>query len=184
MKISKNSLVTATYDLNVGDAGEDLELVEQATTEKPLEFIFGTGSMLEAFEKHLEGLSAGDKFSFSLTPDETYGDYIDENIIELPKKLFEIDGKLDEEMLFEGNALPMMDSEGNQLMGVVVAVEDKTVTMDFNHPLAGETLHFDGAVAAVREATAEEIAALYTTEVDNSGGCAKTCGSACGGCKS
>ena len=182
MKISKNSLVTATYDLKVGDTGEELELVEQATTEKPLEFIFGTGGMLESFEKHLKGLSAGNKFSFSLTPDETYGDYIDENIIELPKKLFEIDGKLDEEMLFEGNALPMMDSEGNQLMGIVVSVDDKEVTMDFNHPLAGETLHFDGVVAAVREATTEELVALHDSILEDTG-CAKTCGSACGGCK-
>ena len=184
MKISTHTLVTLTYDLNVGDEGEELILMERATPEKPLEFIFGTDSMLESFEKQLDGLSSGDKFSFSLSSDETYGDYHEDKVIQLPKKLFEIDGKVDEEMLFEGNTLPMMDADGNKLMGSILEIEGDEVTMDFNHPLAGETLHFTGEVVNVREATAEEIAALHTAENLDTDDCGKTCGSACGGCKS
>ncbi len=175
MKISENKYVTLYYDLNVGE-GEERELMEQATAERPMEFIFGTNSMLEAFEKQLEGLSKGDTFSFQLTPEEAYGDYDDSKIVELPKHIFEIDGKIDDQVLFEGNTVPMMDSSGNRLSGSVVSIADDVVTMDFNHPLAGETMHFEGAVTGVRDASAEEIAALFS-----GGGCG--CGSGgCGSC--
>lgn len=172
MKISDNKYVTLVYDLTVGE-GEEREVMEQATAENPLEFIFGTNSMLEAFEKNIENLSEGDTFDFSLTPEDAYGDYDDTKIIELPKNIFEVDGKIDEEMLFEGNTLPMMDSSGNRLMGSVVSISDNVVTMDFNHPLAGEIMNFKGTVKDVREASAAEIAALFS-----GGGCG--CGS--GGC--
>ncbi len=176
MQISDNKYVTVTYDLNVGE-GDDRELMERATDQQPLEFIFGTNSMLEAFENQLKGLSQGDVFSFRLTPEEAYGDYDDAKVLELPKNIFEIDGKIDDEMLFEGNTLPMMDSSGNQLMGSVVSVGDEVVTMDFNHPLAGEIMHFEGIVVGVRDASSEEIAALFS-----GGGCG--CGSGGCGCDS
>ncbi|MEA5127310.1 MAG: FKBP-type peptidyl-prolyl cis-trans isomerase [Proteiniphilum sp.] len=169
MEVSDNKYVTVVYDLNVGE-GEERELMERATAQQPLEFIFGTNSMLEAFENQLRGLSQGDKFSFRLTPEEAYGDYDDTKVIELPKNIFEIDGKIDGEVLFEGNTLPMMDSSGNRLMGSVVSIGDEVVTMDFNHPLAGEIMHFEGSVMGVREASVEEIAALFS-----GGGCG--CGS-------
>ena len=172
MKISDHKYVSVIYDLNVGE-GEATELMEQATRERPLEFIFGTNSMLEEFEKQLEGLSEGDAFAFTLTPDQAYGDYDEEKVLELPKSIFEINGKVDEKVLFEGNTLPMTDTMGNRLNGSVVSVDKETVTMDFNHPLAGEIMHFKGSVIAVRDASAEEIAALF------SGG---GCGGCSGGC--
>jgi FKBP-type peptidyl-prolyl cis-trans isomerase SlyD len=182
MQISDNKYVTVTYDLNVGE-GDERELMEQATAQQPLEFVFGVNSMLEAFENQLRGLSQGDTFSFRLTPEEAYGDYDDAKVIELPKNIFEVDGKMDDEMLFEGNILPMMDSSGNQLTGSVVSVCDDVVTMDFNHPLAGETLHFEGVVAGVREASAEEIAALFSG--DGCGCCSsgENHANGCNGCK-
>ncbi len=191
MKISDNKYVTLTYDLHVGE-GEELELMEQATTERPLEFIYGTNSMLEAFEKQIDGLAAGDVFSFTLSPEEAYGDYDDSRIIELPKNIFEVDGKIDEEMLFEGNTLPMMDASGNRLVGSVVSIGENQVTMDFNHPLAGETMHFKGTVMEVRDASAEEIAALFSSGGCSCGSCDEEgegeqgcgCGSGGGGCGS
>lgn len=195
MKITDNKYVTLTYDLNVGE-GEERELMEQATAERPLEFIFGTNSMLEAFEKQIEGLAEGDSFSFRLTPEEAYGDYDEEKVLDLPKSIFEIDGKIDENVLFEGNTVPMMDASGNHLMGSVVVVGDETVTMDFNHPLAGELMHFEGRVTGVRDASAEEIAVLFSGDGCGcgSGGCgcgdgeneggSCGCGSSGGGCGS
>lgn len=168
MKISDSKYVTLTYDLNVGTDNE-LELMEQATAEKPLEFIFGTNSMLKTFEDNLYGLQKGDQFKFILNPEEAYGEYDDERIIDLPLNIFEVNGKVNHEILFEGNTLPMMDTDGNRLMGSVVAVSDSAVTMDFNHPLAGETMHFEGVVQDVREASPEEIAALFSNE--GCGGC-------------
>jgi FKBP-type peptidyl-prolyl cis-trans isomerase SlyD len=168
MRISDNKYVTVTYDLNVGEEDER-ELMEQATAQQPMEFIFGVNTMLKAFEDRLRGLSPGDTFSFQLTPEEAYGDYDDARVVELPKNIFKVDGEIDE-VLFEGHLLPMEDSVGNKLIGSVVSVGDDMVTMDFNHPLAGETLYFDGTVEGVREASAEEIAALFS-----GGGCGCDC---------
>lgn len=160
MKISPNKFVSLSYDLNVGE-GEERELMERATAENPLEFIFGTNSMLEAFEKNLNDLSEGDEFSFTLTPDQAYGEYDDEHVVDLPKNIFEVDGKVDDKVVFEGNIIPMMDASGNRLNGSVAAIKDDVITMDFNHPLAGETLNFTGKVLTVRDASPEEIAALF-----------------------
>ena len=176
MKIETNKYVTLAYELHVGE-DEERELMERATEEIPLEFIFGTNSMLQSFEAQLEGKVTGDTFEFTLTPDEAYGDFDDEKIVEIPKSVFEVDGEVDEEMLEEGKTIPMMDTEGNRLLGSVVDVKDDVVSMDFNHPLAGELLHFSGNVLEVRDATAEEIAALFTQD---DGGCSGCSDSGCG----
>jgi len=171
MKISTNKSVAVTYDLNVGE-GEERELMEKATVEAPLKFIYGTGSMLPAFEKALMGLAVGDEFSFSLTPEDAYGEYNEEHVLDLPKNIFLVDGKFDDETIKEGNTLPMMDSNGNRMNGSVLEVKEDVIVMDFNHPLAGETLHFNGNVIDIHEATAEEIAALTA----GAGGCGCGCG--------
>lgn len=193
MKISANKFVSLTYDLNVGE-GDDLELMEKATPENPLEFIFGTNSMIEAFEQNLENLEEGDSFSFTLKPEDAYGDYDEERVVDLPKNIFEVDGKIDENVIFDGNTIPMMDSNGNRLNGSVVEIKDDVITMDFNHPLAGEILNFAGKILTVRDASAEEIAALFAPQGgcgcgDHGDGCecgdqeSSDCGSCgCGGC--
>lgn len=173
MKISDNKFVSLTYDLKVGESGEELELMESATTENPLEFIYGTNSMIDAFEKNLYNMEAGESFSFVITPDLAYGDYEDDRVVELPKNIFEVDGKFDDNVIFEGNTIPMMDANGNRLNGSVLEVKDDVIKMDFNHPLAGETLNFAGKIISVREASPEEIAALLAPQ---EGGCG------CGGC--
>jgi FKBP-type peptidyl-prolyl cis-trans isomerase SlyD len=165
MKISEDKFVALTYDLTVEtEQGGERELMERATKEQPLTFIFGMGMMLEAFEKNVEGLILGDKFSFSLNPEEAYGEFIQENVVELPKKIFEVDGKFDDEKVTEGMTLPMMDASGRRLMGSILEIKPEVVVMDFNHPLAGETLYFDGTVIDVHDVTPQEIAALTRNE--------------------
>jgi FKBP-type peptidyl-prolyl cis-trans isomerase SlyD len=177
MKIETNKYVTLAYDLHVGD-DDERELMESATKEAPLEFIFGTNSMLQSFEDQVEGKVAGDTFSFTLTPDEAYGDFDEEKIIDLPKNIFQVDGEIDEDLLFEGNTIPMMDTEGNKMMGSVIEVKDDVVSMDFNHPLSGEIMHFTGNVINVRDASTEEIAALFAQ--DGGGGCSGCADDGCG----
>ena len=186
MKITSNKFVVVTYDLNVGE-GEERELMESATQEVPLEFIYGTGAMLPAFEDALKGLGAGEKFEFTIAPVDAYGEYDEEHIIELPKNIFEVEGKFDAEIVKEGNVVPMMDSNGGRLNGSVVEVKDNVVVMDFNHPLAGETLHFSGSVIDVHEPTAEEIAALTASAGGRGCDCSdcgdsQDCGGGCSGC--
>ena len=166
MKISANKYVAVIYDLNVGE-GEERELMEKATREVPLKFIYGMGMMIPAFEEALMGLEEGEKFDFSITPENAYGEYNEEHVLDLPKSIFEVDGKFDSEMVKEGNTIPMMDASGQRINGSVLEVKDDVVVMDFNHPLAGETLHFTGEVIDVHEPTAEEIAALTAP----AGGC-------------
>ncbi|MDR1407785.1 MAG: FKBP-type peptidyl-prolyl cis-trans isomerase [Tannerella sp.] len=168
MKIATNKFVSVIYDLNVGD-GDARELKERATEERPLEFIFGTGSMLPAFEAQLKGLAPDEIFQFSLAPENAYGEIEPENIVDLPKKIFEVEGEFDAEFVKAGNILPMMDSDGHRMNGTVMAVNADAVVMDFNHPLAGQTLHFAGRVLDVRKATGEDIEKL------NGGGCGCGC---------
>ncbi|MDR1653884.1 MAG: FKBP-type peptidyl-prolyl cis-trans isomerase [Prevotellaceae bacterium] len=173
MKISANKLVSAAYELYVaGDHADELELVEKTDSNRPLNFIFGAGMMLPKFEDALFGLQKGDKFAFVIDKTDAYGEYMDENVIELERSIFEMDGKLDETVVFAGNVIPMSDSEGNRYKAVVVSVSPTNVTVDLNHPLAGDTLHFKGEILDVREPSDEDLAAL-------TGGCG--CGG-CGGC--
>lgn len=178
MKITPNKYVAVIYDLNVGE-GDERELMERATVELPLKFIFGTGMMIPAFEQNLDGLEEGDSFQFTIEPADAYGDYIEENVVDLPKDIFKINGKFDAEMIKEGNTVPMMDAEGNHMNGSVLEVKEDIVVMDFNHPLAGETLHFTGKVIDVHEPTAKEIADL-TAPAEGCGGC--DCSNCGGGC--
>ena len=175
MKISTHKFVSLSYDLTSGDGAEEDDLRERATAENPMEFVFGTGTMLEAFENKLEGLSQGEEFEFTISPEDGHGEYVEEKVMDLPRSIFEQDGKINEEIVFEGNQVPMMTSDGQRLDGFILAVKDDVITVDFNHPLAGEELKFKGKVLAVREATAEEIMALTMPQ---EGGCG--CGGNCG----
>lgn len=189
MKIENNKFVSAEYELYVDAVTEnaELELMERATAEQPLTFIFGIGMMLPKFEEHLFGLAAGDTYEFTIANEDAYGPYDDEYVLELDRKVFEVDGKFDAEMVREGNVVPLMDTEGNRMNAQVVSVTADKVTVDLNHPLAGENLHFKGKVLEVRDATPEELASFM------GGGCSCGCGcddedcgghcdGGCGGC--
>ncbi len=153
--IEENKVVSLTYELRVNDEkGEIVEKVEEST---PLTFLYGRGNLLPDFEQNISGLKEGDPFSFKLEPTKAYGEVSDEAIVDLPKNIFEIEGNIDENLLKVGNTIPMQDNSGNRLNGIVLEVGDDVVKMDFNHPLAGDTLFFKGEVAGIREATKEEL---------------------------
>ncbi|MET4105947.1 FKBP-type peptidyl-prolyl cis-trans isomerase [Hymenobacter sp. UYP22] len=156
-QISENKVVTITYDLSVTDENQEKVLVESAEEDAPMVFLYGMSGLPDEFERQLSGKQAGDSFTFSLTPEQAYGDYDEQAIVEIPKNVFEIDGQIDEEMLQVGNFLPMADNQGHHMQGKVVEIGDSAVKMDFNHPLAGMVMHFDGKVEAVRDATREEL---------------------------
>lgn len=155
MNISQNKVVSLTYELKLDDNMG--ETVDMADASAPLMFIYGTGSMLPKFESNLENLKVNDTFEFTLDPADAYGDTINEAIVDLPMEIFKIDGKVDDEMLKVGNFVPMQDNEGHPLEGKIVEVNDDSVKMDFNHPLAGKTLHFTGQIIDMRDATEEEL---------------------------
>ena len=178
MKITANKSVSAEYELYVdGEVEGELELMEKATVEKPLSFVYGVGMMLPKFEENLFGMQVGDKFDFVINNEDAYGPYDDESVLDLDRAIFEVDGKLDEEMIFEGNVVPLMDGDGNRINAQIVSISATHVKVDLNHPLAGENLHFKGSVLEVREASEEELAAIMGGGCGcGSGGCGSGCG--------
>ncbi len=158
MTVDTNKVVSLTYELSVDDENGEKTLVEKVEQANPMVFIYGSGGLLERFEENIEGLQIGDTFEFSINPEEGYGDFDEEAVVNLPKDVFQVNGKVDNDMLQVGNYIPMTDNEGNRLQGRVMEVEAESVLMDFNHPLAGKNMHFKGAVVAIRDASAEEIA--------------------------
>ena len=142
MKVDKNKVVALSYELTVDGA-----VADKASAEKPLEYIHGKGMLLPRFEEEVAGKEVGEKFEFTLNPEEGYGTY----------SAFEMDGKVREDLLVPGRVIPMMSQSGEVVQGVVKEVKKDSVLMDFNHPMAGKTLHFTGSVVNVREATPEEL---------------------------
>ena len=182
MKITQNAVVEFSYELEV-----DGQVVDHTTKEKPLDYIHGTGSLLPKLEAHIEGMEPGDKFDVTLSPADGYGEVDPSRIIDLPKAAFEVNGEVREDLLVPGNTIPMMNSMGGVIPGVVLEVSEDSVKMDLNHQMAGKTLHFTGEVLTVREATEKELTEGLHGEYVHSCGCGGChghdggCGD-CGGC--
>ncbi|MEI8048142.1 MAG: FKBP-type peptidyl-prolyl cis-trans isomerase [Bacteroidota bacterium] len=155
MQITKNTVVSLSYVLKRDDANG--EIIEETRQGDPLVFLYGNGQMLPKFEENLVTLSTGDKFEFTLSSDDAYGELDPDAVIDLDKSIFMVDGKNDDELLAIGNVIPMRDDQGHMLQGTVVSVSDDLVRMDFNHPMAGNVLHFTGKVIEVRTASDEEM---------------------------
>lgn len=178
--MESNKYITVAYKLYTIEDGER-DLVEEAKADHPFQFISGLGTTLEAFENQIVNLKKGDKFDFTIPYADAYGEFVEEHVIDLPKHIFEIEGKFDAEMIKEGNMVPLMDSEGRRLNGTVMEVKEDVVVMDMNHPLAGADLNFVGEVVENREATNEEVQGMIN--MMSGGGCncgCDECGDGCG----
>ena len=179
METAENKYITVAYKLYTMEDGEK-ELFEEAKAEHPFQFISGLGATLEDFENQVTGLSTGDKFNFTIPAEKAYGEYDEQHVIDLPKTIFEIDGKFDNERVKEGNIVPLMTSEGQRVNASVVEIKPDVVVVDLNHPLAGAALIFEGEVIESRPATNEEIQELIKS-MSSEGGCGcDSCGGGCG----
>lgn len=157
MTISENKVAVVNYHLSASKDGGAEVLIEQTSPDHPFAFIYGVSSLLPDFEKALANKKTGDKFDFHIKASEAYGNVESDYIINIDRQAFYVDGNFDSNRVFVGNDIEMHDAEGNQLIGRVIEVEEAHVRMDFNHPLAGQDLHFVGEVMEVREATQEEL---------------------------
>ena len=147
MQIAKDKVVYFHYTLT-NDAGEVLDSSEGA---EPMAYLHGAANIIPGLEKALEGKSPGDSLKVTVEPADGYGE-IDEDLLQVvPSSLFQGVDALEVGMQFQAQT-----SEGVQVV-TITKVDGDDITIDGNHPLAGERLHFDVQVDSVRDATAEEL---------------------------
>ena len=182
--------ISVAYKLYSQQVNEEKEIVERATAERPFTFVSGMGMTLDDFEAQMLLLKKGDKFDFTLTPEQAYGAYVAEAVQTVPRSVFLINGKLDTNYIYEGAVVPLQNAEGDQFNGTITKISDETITVDLNHPLAGQSLTFVGEVLESRPATEGEIDRTIKQLAGEScggcggdcGGCKSDCKSGCGGC--
>lgn len=165
MTIDNNHAVTLKYILKTDDANGEKVLVEETTNENPLSFIYGAGMMIPKFEEQIKGLKTGDKTSFTILPEDGYGELNPEAVVQLPIDMFE-----GQELPPVGAILPLSDNQGNNFQAFVVEVTPEAVIADLNHPMAGKSLHFEVEILNNREATAEELSHGHTHGIDGHSG--------------
>lgn len=154
------------------------KLLYETEASRPAAFVTDMGLMIEAFEQRLTEVPTGEQFDFTLQPSEAFGERDESLVRSVARKIFEIDGKFDNEHIFPGAEVPLMDSEGNHFYGTIVKITDSEVTVDLNNPLAGKALQFTGTVHENREATLQEIeqtAKILSGECGSCGGCGNCC---------
>lgn len=175
MKIEKDKIVSLIYELRENNS--EGRIIEELDDNKPLTFTFGSGRLLSGFESNLNSLNKGDSFMFTLNSEMAYGDKREDMIVNVSISVFEIDGKIDEEICRVGNEVPMMDPNGNSINGIINEISDTHVKMDFNHPMAGINLFFSGKITDVREATEEEFSSSCSScGTNKESGCSGGCG--------
>ncbi|MDZ4658328.1 MAG: peptidylprolyl isomerase [Bythopirellula sp.] len=159
MRITKHSFVAIEYRLT----DEDGEELDNSGDDGPLTYVHGMQEIIPGLERALEGHSAGDQFQATIEPADAYGERYEELCLELSRDEFEDSAELELGMQFS-----LTDEDEEETVVTVVDFDDDVVVVDGNHPLAGETLHFDVKVHDVRPATAEEIeqSASHACETD------------------
>ena len=147
MKVAHQRVVAIHYTLT-DDRGQQLDTSQG---KEPLVYLHGAQGLIPGLEKQLEGREPGDQFAATVPPEEGYGEVNPELIQEVPLEV--LDGI---ENLEVGMALQAKSPDGQVQNLRVDAIGDDTSTLNANHPLAGEVLHFEVSVEDVRDATAEE----------------------------
>lgn len=149
MKVEKEKVVEIHYTLRRADG----EVVDSTEGDPPLPYLHGVGDILPGLEKALDGRSLGEKFTVTLEAADAYGDYDEELTDEL-----ELNSFPDDVELTEGDEIYLVNEDGEEVPGVIERITDETVVINYNHPLAGETITCDVEIVEIRDATAQELA--------------------------
>ncbi len=143
MRIGSHKLARVAYKLY--DAADN-SLIEEIQADKPVVFRFGVNHLFPDFEKHLNGKQKGDTFDFIIKADNAYGPIDTYAIFDIPKETFEVDGKIPDGFFLPGKKISMHDNNGQQHVGRMIKIMEETVTVDFNHSLAGKDLRYVGKI--------------------------------------
>jgi FKBP-type peptidyl-prolyl cis-trans isomerase SlyD len=150
MKIGNNCVVALHYTLKNDDGME----LDSSSGRQPLQYLHGGAGIIPGLESELAGKKVGDKFAVTIQPEDAYGESRPELINAVARSQFPADLDLQPGMQFEGQT-----QSGETKLITIRSIEGETVTVDANHPLAGQVLHFDVSVEDIREASDDEIAA-------------------------
>ena len=146
MKIGAGTVVAIDYTLT-DDSGEVID----SSDGEPLEYLHGSGQIVPGLERELEGRQAGESVKVKVAPADGYGDHDPNRIVEIERA--ELPEDLEPEL---GMELCTEGPEGEPIVMWITEVTDTNVTLDGNHPLAGQTLNFAIEVRSVRKATEDE----------------------------
>lgn len=149
MQIAANKAVSIDYTLT-NDSGE---VIDSSAGGAPLVYLHGCGNIIAGLEKALEGKQVGDQLNVAIEPEDAYGEYSAELVAVLDRSMFEGVDELEVGMQFHASA-----PDGGMQVVTIRDIDGDDVTVDGNHPLAGQRLNFDVKVVNVRDANPEEIA--------------------------
>ena len=144
LPIEEGTQVTLHFALKLKSG----EVVDSTFEGDPATFVVGDGNLLEGFEKSLFGLTEGSKEVFIISPEKAFGPVNPNNLQEFARDDF-----WDEDKLQKGLVLAFADAQNTETPGVIVDYDDHSVTVDFNHPLAGKDIYFQVEIIAVEPAT-------------------------------
>jgi len=145
--VQNGVVVSMEYTLKI-----DGEVIDSSEGQDPLEFLTGHGNIISGLEREMIGMKVGDSKDVVVAPKDGYGEYDDEAYMDVPKNQFPKDMGVE-----EGMELTVRDDSGQGRYARIESVEDETVRLNFNHPLAGDELHFNVKIVNLREPTDEEL---------------------------
>ena len=148
MTVKKDAVVEMHYTLK-NDAGD---VIDSSVGKQPMPFMHGRGHIISGLEKAVEGMKVGESCDVSLAPADAYGAYDEAAIQEIPMEALKGIDKLE-----VGMDLQSQDQQGSPVTVRVLKINKESITINANHPLAGETLHFNLSIESIREATEEEL---------------------------
>ncbi len=147
--VADDLVVRLDYTLTLDDG----EVYDSSEESGPLEYLQGHGQLIPGLEQALYDMAVGDEKDVVVTPDLAYGEYDTEALQELPRDMFPATMELE-----SGMSIDLYDEEAEEeLEATIEDVDEDTVVVNFNHPLAGETLNFHVRIVDIRPATPEEL---------------------------
>ena len=145
--VQKDTVVSMEYTLHV-----DNEEIDSSKGQDPLQFLAGHGNIISGLEREMIGMKVGESKDVVIAPTDGYGEFDEDAFMDVPRGEFPQDMPVE-----EGLELTVRDDAGQARYARVDTIEGDTVTLNFNHPLAGDELHFNVKVIGLREPTAEEL---------------------------
>jgi len=141
MNIAQFCRVKMFYRLSLDNG----EVIEDVMEGEPMEFVFGVGEILPGLERELLGMAENEEKHIDLKPEDAYGIWNPNAVIRIPRQEF----PPGEEKIEEGTIFRIRREDGMMMYATVASANEQEITLDLNHPLAGEILHFDVRIAGV-----------------------------------